>query len=614
MKNSQIKKLIDKHDVISFDIFDTLLLRGVMQPEHVFNLIENMSGKHGFAQARLLAEHKFYDKYGTGKEANLDDIYLMIPDFEAEKEIELNLEYEGLVENPEIKALYDYAIKKNKRVIITSDMYLPKKFLEKVLKKNNISGYYKFYLSNDINHRKSKGDIYDFITQDIATSPKKFLHIGDNKQSDYEQATKHGWTAVLYNKPSQSFLKNDTKFFKFYSSNRSSLDASVITALISQHKGTNDYWYNFGYKYAGPIAYAYAMHIYKAAQNQELNKILFVARDGYLIEKVFNTLNKSNIKTDYVYAPRVLNYTANLDYDPTLPEQPKIICNYFGIDTKGISPQKYIEDNINTFRELAYEEKIKTGYDKYIKALVEDEKEIGIVDTISGQLSAQKLIEKTAGIKTTGFYVLTLPGREIVNKMSHIDFFTENLQKEFKNKRRPDIIELIFSAPENPIITMKDGKPVYQNVSNPAERKRHEIYRKIESGVLAFTKDIVSRFGNSIEFTQNTIFNLINVYLDYPNDSDIKAMYSALRSPYADNSLYVPILSAPYHFWQIKEMKELIWLSKWQKIWLTICQPILIKIRGLKSIKLIFFPTIKKSILKFDILNKYGIYIGDINE
>lgn len=55
------------------------------------------------------------------------------------------------------------------------------------------------------------------------------------------------------------------------------------------------------YAYAGPVAYAYARFIYDLAKQNHLDKVLFVARDGFLPEKVFNILSKNEIKTQYVY-------------------------------------------------------------------------------------------------------------------------------------------------------------------------------------------------------------------------------------------------------------------------------------------------------------------------
>ena len=133
---NNIYKLIDKKTVISFDIFDTLLLRPFVKPADLFTYIEQITKKNDFAYARQNAETVFYNKFGYSKEANIEDIYSVMPDEYAElKDLELNLESTGLKINQEVKKIYDYAVEKGKTIIIASDMYLPSDFIESVLKK-----------------------------------------------------------------------------------------------------------------------------------------------------------------------------------------------------------------------------------------------------------------------------------------------------------------------------------------------------------------------------------------------------------------------------------------------------------------------------------------------
>ena len=42
-----LQHLIDVHDVISFDIFDTLLMRTVLDPTDVFEIVEKRAERHG---------------------------------------------------------------------------------------------------------------------------------------------------------------------------------------------------------------------------------------------------------------------------------------------------------------------------------------------------------------------------------------------------------------------------------------------------------------------------------------------------------------------------------------------------------------------------------------
>ncbi len=605
-----LKKLIQSFDIISFDIFDTLLLRPYVNPADMFVHMERAYKKTGFVAWRTGAEAAFYRTHGTTREARLVDIYSVPGDFADMQAAEMDWEYNILTANPKMKEIYDFAIAAGKRVIIASDMYLPQEFIERTLSKNGFAGYHKLYLSNEINHRKDRGDMYGYILADLDVAPNKVLHIGDNKHSDFEQARRNGISAYLYTRVADSYMAKNRKAASFYAANPG-LGASIITAMCAARSSFGDYWTDFGYRYAGPVAYAYARWIYNRATECGLKNILFIARDGYLVQKVFNTINQGEIKNSYVYAPRVLNYTANLDYDPNLPEQPRIICEYFEQNTGELTPAAYIDANRASFEEMAAAEKQRTGYCDYIRSATAGADRVGVVDTISGQMSGQRLIEKESGVRTHGFYWLTLPGRKCLSDFEHSDFLENHMRDAFLSGNKCDLMELIFSAPENPIITMRDGMPVHQQVQNPAEAARHEICRRIEAGALAFAGDVAKFFaGRDLFIEPAQIFNLITTYVSMPESDDIRAMFAVKKSPYADNSLYVPLFSGRVAPWQIGRVRRLIWHTPAQRAALVLARPLRVKMRGLRQIKIIFLPEMAMRVFGISLFDKYGIGIG----
>lgn len=590
---SSLYKRIDKVSVVSFDIFDTLLLRPYIKPEDLFLHIEKIYGRSGFAEQRMNAENLFYRKNGREKEANIDDIYGMLPEFRDMKQHEMDFELQVLELNPEMKPFYDYAIRNGKTVIICSDMYLPFSFVEKLLEQKQISGYTKLYLSNALNLRKDKGDMFDYVVQDLNVKPSMMLHIGDNKKADYSQAVKHGLQAYLYSKVSEAFFAVDRKFAEFYGQQKDCVGASAASALAAQKKSSGDYWIDFGYKYAGPVVYAYVRWIDENARKNGVDNLLFVARDGFLMKKVFDSFNQ-DIKSHYVYAPRVLNYTSNLDYDTSNKEQARIVCEYFGRDPGQETPQSFVEKNKKEFEKLALAEKERTGYAAYIKKLTAGSGCIAVTDSISGRFSGQRLIEKEAGAKTVGFYFLTL-GTEKEPGVQYVDYMPEELRDAFIKKSKCDLVELIFSAPENPVITMCYGEPVRKTVVSEAELVRQQVYKKIESGVLSFVQDVRRRFGgHDIYFSALCSLTLLDLYVSRPEKPDIRAMAVVKKSPHADNSEYIPLFAADLPFWKVRKTKDLLWPTFLQRLGLVIFKPLSIKIRGMKKIEITLFPYLKR--------------------
>ena len=151
--------VILKHDCVSFDIFDTLVKRYVSLPTDVFDIVElrynSLHGTsnekiRGFKELRINAELKARKK--IIEEVSIDEIYNFIefsPAINEElKNLELKTEYEVCIPNKSIVGLFNECLKNGKKVIITSDMYLPEDIIKDILSHCGITGYEKLYLSS----------------------------------------------------------------------------------------------------------------------------------------------------------------------------------------------------------------------------------------------------------------------------------------------------------------------------------------------------------------------------------------------------------------------------------------------------------------------------------
>lgn len=128
----EIYQMIDRNDVVSFDVFDTVLLRIVKNPEDLFDLIRNKDDK-SYAKIRMLAQSNISEKKTF---YNLDDIYQMPLINKFDSQVEIGLEHHLTFENIYLKPVYEYAKLHNKTVILVSDMYLPENIIKSILAKN----------------------------------------------------------------------------------------------------------------------------------------------------------------------------------------------------------------------------------------------------------------------------------------------------------------------------------------------------------------------------------------------------------------------------------------------------------------------------------------------
>lgn len=133
----KIKEKINKADVVSFDIFDTLVFRNVLYPVDIFRLMESLIyekyGLKGFSKIRTESEAKTR-LIANKEDITLDEIYSTITKKLGStankiKALELELEDKFIIMNPFMKEVFDYAIESKKTIYVISDMYLSSEFL-----------------------------------------------------------------------------------------------------------------------------------------------------------------------------------------------------------------------------------------------------------------------------------------------------------------------------------------------------------------------------------------------------------------------------------------------------------------------------------------------------
>ena len=211
------------YEIISFDIFDTLIVRYVEKPIDIFAIIEDKA-EHAkkFKVNRINAEIHARKKYA--REIKLDDIYTELTDIYDDdlikrlKSMEIALEGDFCIKRQDVYNFFKICQNNHKRIIITSDMYLPKEVVEDILNKNDILNYEHLYLSSEVGERKKDGKLFQHIIKDLNVEPSKILHIGDNKNSDYNEPNKLGIKSFLIEKvkvnDNKNFLLKDSIYSK----------------------------------------------------------------------------------------------------------------------------------------------------------------------------------------------------------------------------------------------------------------------------------------------------------------------------------------------------------------------------------------------------------------
>ena len=205
MNDNVLMKEIENYKrikVYSFDIFDTLLKRTVEKPNDIFKLVqvrynrEDLGTEKKFFDKRIKAEQVTRSK--CNHEITLEQIYSNINMKKEEKDIfmdlEIAIEKENCIPNQEVVDCLISLFNKGKRIIITSDMYLPTEVLSQMLEKCGVEPkcYEKIYVSGDIGVTKYNGELFAYIVSELNIDAKYILHVGDNEISDVKNAELHG--------------------------------------------------------------------------------------------------------------------------------------------------------------------------------------------------------------------------------------------------------------------------------------------------------------------------------------------------------------------------------------------------------------------------------------
>lgn len=371
-----LRKLIQRiegHDIISFDIFDTLVYRSCISPQAVFAMTGEKMGEEPmrYKELRINAEEKA--RHSNGKsEITLDEIYANMSNLSEKQKTEFK-KCEELIElsvcrmNPEMTAVYQYCREKNKIIILTSDIYLEERLIKQILKKCHITGYTKLFLSSRHKKTKSNGLLFDVVKATYCCNGEKVLHIGDNYKSDYVMPRMKGLDAFFYRyKNSRLDLKKDL------------LGVAAFTS--SRCQNTDDVYYQFGYQVFGPFLYGFVNWLDKQLSFQHQSRIFFFSREGQFLKRAFDSLFFGKYQESYLYVsrrslaiPAVVMANTLEDFLALRPMYPRVTVEN-AIGKLGLSKEDFKEcpwyDNAvlnKTFGELSDLQKVAIQKDMFDK-------------------------------------------------------------------------------------------------------------------------------------------------------------------------------------------------------------------------------------------------------
>lgn len=365
-----LQTAIAGHEVISFDIFDTLVGRRVLQPQDVFSLVERDLRAAGcrapFAGLRMQAEKE------CGYAASLDDIYgqirrMGIPADDCRDWRERELAWEKRVISPRRKMVeaFRYAKDLGKPVFLVSDMYLPKTEIAKLLEICGVTGYDGLLVSCEEKAEKSDGALFARLLEKSGSN--SVLHIGDNAFCDGQMARSKGidpWQIysgydLLAVSGVQSLLVDPPQELGGRAA-RGMLCAELFNDPFALHKTKGKVVLSqaeqVGYCFLGPWALSFMQWAAEQARTHNIEEFLFTSRDGFLFYRIGKIMQKygcmPNVTLKYIKTSRNALAAASIqsesDLRDTINRRP-----YYGMRGKMLQDWFRVEPNISDTAQAA---------------------------------------------------------------------------------------------------------------------------------------------------------------------------------------------------------------------------------------------------------------------
>lgn len=502
----QLKKEIQQAEIISFDVFDTLIVRLTNTPEDVFSLLERRVGVRGLADWRqkcqmLASQH--VEQEENKAHADLDDIYECLTkvhgksaDWDKVKEQEIAIERQVLRMNPEMHEVYQYALSLGKRIIVTSDMYFDQATVQNLVEGCGYHHIDYFYVSATEKHTKFRGDIYSYIAEKEDVKPSRILHIGDNETSDVRLAREAGWNAFLYARktvPNESYMQQ----------------AGAFDLGVGRYVLTGTFWHDLGAYVGGPLYVGIVQWMQEIRKNSPERPVFFLARDGYNLFQLSQQQKWSDCH--YMYASRralTLAGITELDEDALALLPPYTFGQTVEDVIHYIELEEVTEEQIKEIGFSGYDDKIETVDDmeKFKELYVMNEKtflakcqqerenakkyfeEIGLLqeDSIifdcgwngSSQYLLNRVLKEIGYKKENKFvYVGILATVKSRRQLKNIEYDTylfdidknERVQKEVSPVVA--LLELFFGAPQESLLKYGNDGLVFENLGNDESYK-----------------------------------------------------------------------------------------------------------------------------------------------
>ncbi len=521
-------EMIDRYDAVSFDLFDTLIMRKVLEPIDAFDIVKrriiDIVSISGFKILRHEAEISVdacINSFDSIYEELIIEKHISKDDADIVKRTEMIVEKEIIVPRLTMIEAFLYAVSAGKQVSIISDMYLPKAFLIEIMESFGIKNYSDFILSCDNKTTKERELFQDYKR---SVGDKRCLHIGDHKNADEISAIKAGIDAVHIPSAIEMMRNSSMRRVLYYM--HSNTERRLIGELLA--KVFSDPFALCGAEgiikissidvlgrfFIAPLVFSYLKLLKEQVSAGKYENVLLGARDGFMFDRIIRETDmfskEEKVKYKYILISRGLAYKLGMGNT----EVDKDYDNYLLVDKRrAIPPDELFQTGVHS---IPYQE-TKISYLKYLESLGIDRfKSCLFCDLISGG-TVQYCMKPLFPSGLDGFYM----GRTFyyMDRDIHVNSLYER-EEIPHNEIFVDRIETFLCAP---VPTVKDinsnGEFIYEIEYRGEEELTllNEIQDSVISGVVDLYK-WEKLYGDKLNKMMSwTLFDLLD-QLDFSGE------------------------------------------------------------------------------------------------
>lgn len=496
-------------DVVSFDLFDTLIARKVYTYTDVFELVDLRLREKGicipdFAKLRLHAEKELSKDNAPG----LEDIYKFVlkcvgRSFITASELaimEWEIDLSVMRARDAVCDIFRRFASEGKQIVITTDTYYSDAQIGRILKRFNITGANRILVSSE--HGTSKTQkLYEVLTGEYPL--KKILHIGDDELADIEKAAQYGIETYRVYSGMDLFgalgglgIEDDIN----------TLSDRVKTGMFIADIFNTPFWFEdeerklavdsafrIGYLFCAPMITDFLLWMKKKEEAEGYMQMLFCARDGYLPERLFKEIS-SDMNSIYFLSSRTAVIRAGMENERDIEYVDSM--KYFGTP-EGFLKARFgiIVDDINSIdreKEILRKAGVQREYyKKYIEKLDIQDSPIAMFDFVA-KGTTQMYLQKLFSNPLKGFYFLQLESGFMADKGLDIESFYSEQEKDdsviFDNYY---ILETILTSPYPQLEEFDaNGNPVFAEETRTDQDIR--CFEQAQRGITAYFEEYLA--------------------------------------------------------------------------------------------------------------------------